>query len=351
VVSPNFKKNPPINSIFQEKNRHVKELSLIVDLDDLQNLKTLRSFYSRIISGESGLQAGGKDLLTLKFTKVGGGHYSYILKTVPCSILTTKKYNFFLVLFEPLGLTSINPQQDIVEQLSKDYLSIIAHELRNSLVTASGYISLLKKSHSTNDNKTLARYEVIKKRFSKMEVLVDKISLLTRHQKQEQPLELGEVSIFMLITQVVDNLKLFLLMKNIKLELSILPPEDIVIRADEELLKLAVENILHNSIKYSSAGSLVTMSCYTTNGVRKEPELVFEITDRGVGIPAAEFSGIFTPNFRASNVFDIQGEGVGLYHANRIIKQHDGKLEVFSEGMGRGTKVKITIRLPGKIEK
>ncbi|MFW9992064.1 MAG: sensor histidine kinase [Candidatus Odinarchaeota archaeon] len=345
AVSSIFRKNSPFNLILQSKKPRIEELSRIVDLDDLLSLKALQTFYSRILTEKTEQQVDRKDLLTLKFITPAGDNRSYILKTVPCSILTVKKYWLYLVLFEPLGSTSTNSQLAIAEQLSKDYLSLVAHDLRNSLVTASGYVSLLKRNQSSLDEKTLERYEIIKKNFFKMEALVDKISTMAKRKKQEEPLVLEEVSIFDLLTRVVDDLKLLLLMKTIKLELSINPPEDHIIRANGELLTIAMENLVHNAVKYSSEGSTVTMECYKATGVMNDQVLVFDITDRGIGIPVTELSGLFSPNFRASNVFDMQGEGIGLYHANRIIKQHGGKLEVFSEGMGKGTRVKIILKI------
>jgi signal transduction histidine kinase len=107
------------------------------------------------------------------------------------------------------------------------------------------------------------------------------------------------------------------------------------VKGHEELLRMAVLNMLDNAVKYSTGKIIVR--------VKQEKGFVsIGVQDFGIGIPAHELSRIKSPLFRGSKVQQIQGAGLGLPLVDRIMKVHDGYLEISSEE-GVGTYCEISI--------
>jgi PAS domain S-box-containing protein len=107
---------------------------------------------------------------------------------------------------------------------------------------------------------------------------------------------------------------------------------------DEKLLRHILGNLLSNALKYSPGGGVVGF------GVRREGgEMVFEVSDNGIGIPPDEVCHLFGSFHRASNVGAIQGTGLGLAIVKHAVDRHGGRIGVASE-LGKGSR--FTVRLP-----
>lgn len=123
----------------------------------------------------------------------------------------------------------------------------------------------------------------------------------------------------------------------IHLDYSLLPEDDskLNINGNENLLKLALTNIILNACKYSDYKE-VTASIGASN-----THIFIIIKDQGIGIPENELPYIYDPFFRASNTVNIKGYGIGLPLARNIIRMHDGELKI-SSTINVGTDVQIT---------
>jgi signal transduction histidine kinase len=127
-----------------------------------------------------------------------------------------------------------------------------------------------------------------------------------------------------------------------------LPPDTVIIEEnadceyviDIEGLKTVFDNLIDNAIKYSLQPVTINVkiSCNTQ-------KVVIEFTDNGIGIPPKELKKIFNKFHRVyhQNIPSVKGTGLGLYQVKEIIKNHGGKIYVFSEGEGKGTTFKIEL--------
>jgi PAS domain S-box-containing protein len=106
---------------------------------------------------------------------------------------------------------------------------------------------------------------------------------------------------------------------------------------DEKLLRQILENLLSNAIKYSPAGS--TVECTLSY---LEKHAVFQIRDRGIGIPTEDQQRLFEPFHRATNVGTIAGTGLGLAIVKKCVDIHQGQIAVESE-IGVGTTFTVTL--------
>lgn len=113
------------------------------------------------------------------------------------------------------------------------------------------------------------------------------------------------------------------------------------IKIDPSKVKMVIQNLLDNAVKYTSEGGKVTI---TVKFGKMEAELVIE--DTGMGIPKEHQERLFTKFFRSNNAVKAQteGTGLGLFIAKNIIEKHNGKIWFVSEE-GKGTTFHVTIPL------
>lgn len=109
-------------------------------------------------------------------------------------------------------------------------------------------------------------------------------------------------------------------------------------RADAGLLRHIFTNLLSNAVKYSPPGSPVSFRAR-----RESTDAHFEISDRGIGIPADELPHLFTAFRRAKNVGTISGSGLGLVIVKRCVEVHGGEISL-EKNPGPG--IAARVRLP-----
>jgi signal transduction histidine kinase len=112
---------------------------------------------------------------------------------------------------------------------------------------------------------------------------------------------------------------------------------DVVI-ADRHLLKNVMINLVSNALKYSREGQEV--SVYLS---LKKHNLVIEVKDQGIGIPKSDQKHMFERLFRASNVMNIQGTGLGLNIVKKYVDLHSGTIS-FSSSESNGST--FTVKIP-----
>ncbi|WP_205503346.1 sensor histidine kinase [Rufibacter psychrotolerans] len=118
-----------------------------------------------------------------------------------------------------------------------------------------------------------------------------------------------------------------------------LPEDDneLMIRGNEALLLIATVNVLENAAKFSRGEVIITVSIEV-----QARTLVLRIQDRGIGMAPEDVRKVFVPFFRAENVREISGHGIGLPLAEKIIQLHRGTIAVRSQ-LNEGTEVSITL--------
>ncbi len=116
-------------------------------------------------------------------------------------------------------------------------------------------------------------------------------------------------------------------------------PDPLMVEIDPHRFRHVIDNLLSNALKYSEDEVRVN--------VRQDGEwAAIEVSDRGIGIPAAELATLFTRFGRASNAreFGIAGSGIGLYLARKIVEVHGGQIAVSSHE-GEGSTFVVTLPL------
>ena len=107
---------------------------------------------------------------------------------------------------------------------------------------------------------------------------------------------------------------------------------------DSQLLRHVLSNLLGNAIKYSPRGELVRLELDC-----RDDAIVFEVIDRGIGIPDDDQARLFATFSRGRNVANISGTGLGLAIVKRLVDLHGGSIGVESQ-VGRGSR--FTVQIP-----
>ena len=171
-----------------------------------------------------------------------------------------------------------------------------------------------------------------------------KLSALVRDLRklaylETRPLDLELVDLEQLIAEAVTDLRQRDPVAGSRIDFSVtrvpwaVPP----LTADIDLLSLAIDNVLGNAAKYSTAGPIEVRLR------EQDGSAVVDVADAGRGIPAGEVSQVFDELARAQNARDVAGSGIGLTLVATVIRHHGGDVSIRSvEGSG----TLVTLRLP-----
>ena len=237
-------------------------------------------------------------------------------------------------------LRAENEQLKKQNALKSESISISAHQLRTSL---SAIKWILKMFLDGDFGKLTPEQDgFMKKAFDsneRMLSLVNEMLSISHSDNTTLSYDFQEHDITTLIDGVLFDFSGESHKKGI--EVIFLKPEQSIslIKFDEEKIRVVLQNLIENAIKYSNQGDRVIISIHTTDGL-----VEVSVKDTGIGIPSAEQPNIFNKSFRATNAQekDAIGSGLGLYTTKQIIEHHGGTLRFESPETG-GTTFFFTI--------
>lgn len=225
--------------------------------------------------------------------------------------------------------------EEIMESRHKLLLSV-SHDIKSPLSSILGYLELMGMD---SDNKEEKRV------ISSMKNSADHILSLLTNLLNFSRLDQGKESIIVsefCISKLCDELNdMFLpLAKNKQLGFiyNKESQEEIFVKSDALKIKQILSNILSNAIKYTIQGNV----CFNVS--KDENNMIFNISDEGIGIPQDKLDEIFKPFSRIDNNESlIEGNGFGLFVVKGLIDLLNGEISVNSE-VGKGST--FTIRIP-----
>jgi len=222
-------------------------------------------------------------------------------------------------------------------ETQKNFISNASHELNTPLTSIIGEADLILSKERSIPEYEKALTNILLEA-EKLEEKTKALLFLARTGYTENTKRFDKVRVDELLMEVQQNLSRVNKNLKIKMDFSLLPesPEKLKIKGNEQLLHLAISNIISNASKYSDNNEV-----YLALGAT-EQSVVIIIKDKGIGIPESEMPYIFDPYFRASNTFNYEGYGIGLPLSRNIIKMHNGELLIKSVERS-GTTVQIIL--------
>lgn len=222
-------------------------------------------------------------------------------------------------------------------ETQKNFISNASHELNTPLTSIIGEADLILSKERSIPEYEKALSNILLEA-EKLEEKTKALLFLARTGYTENTKRFDKVRVDELLMEVQQNLSRVNKNLKIKMDFSLLPesPEKLKIKGNEQLLHLAISNIISNASKYSDNKEI-----YLALGAT-EQSVVIIIKDKGIGIPESDMPYIFDPYFRASNTFNYEGYGIGLPLSRNIIKMHNGELLIKSVEKS-GTTVQIIL--------
>ncbi len=224
-----------------------------------------------------------------------------------------------------------------LSRLKTNFVTLVSHEFRTPLAIIMSAADILKKYlDRLSPDRRGEHLQDIHDASRRMAELIDQVLLLARVEagKMEckpQPLDLPA----------------FCLQLRDELQAAANGAGSIEVKAhrftgramaDESLLRHIFTNLLSNALKYSDPGSAVELSV-----ARRERDAIFEVRDRGIGIPAEDIDQLFQTFRRGTNVGERPGTGLGLVIVKRCVELHGGAVDLQSR---QGTGTTVIVRLP-----
>jgi two-component system phosphate regulon sensor histidine kinase PhoR len=213
-------------------------------------------------------------------------------------------------------------------RMKSEFISIVSHQLRSPLSNLRWAIELLMSGRVGKiEENQIEYFKILKENSSRMGELVSDLLTVSKIETATLPIKKQEFSIEDLIKKLISNIEPFAKASNveIKFEASKDLPK---VFADPSQIRLVIENLLDNAIRYVKESGIVKIKLET-----KGDNLYFEIKDNGIGIPKDDQKYIFQKFFRSENVFryQTQGSGLGLFITKSIVNKSGGKIGFKSE--------------------
>lgn len=235
----------------------------------------------------------------------------FILSIALIIILLVYVYSIFTII-----------QQKKYSELQRDFINNMTHEFKtplSSILIASNYLLKQEKIH---EDEKLGKYtQIIIDQSNKLNLHIEKILNIAKHDNSPQELNMAELSIIPIINSVIENIQLKYVNTNVSIETQF---NEYTIIADEFHFINLVYNLLDNSIKYCDEKPMITIKLLQEKGFKK-----IEFSDNGIGISTKELSLIFDKFYRSPNSKDSQvnGLGLGLYYIKKIVDLHKWKIQ------------------------
>jgi len=232
-------------------------------------------------------------------------------------------------------------ESDILQSKS-EFLTVSAHQLRTPLTALNWTLESLKKSLENKDFSEGIKlasegWNLIQRSLKIIEDLLNAAKI----EEGRFGFNFQEINIGKLLQEILNGIVPIANEYKISLE-SKIQTNELNVFADEEKLKMAINNILENAVKYNVPnGSIFVL---VEDDKNNPHNIKVSISDTGIGIPKESIPKIFEKFYRAENAQKVEpnGNGLGLYITKNIIEKHGGKIYVESQ-LKRGTTFWFTI--------
>jgi heavy metal sensor kinase len=215
----------------------------------------------------------------------------------------------------------------------RQFTADASHELRTPLAAMQTILDFTRASERPAAEYRQALDDLAEEA-DRLQNLVEGLLILARNENGLK-LDKRQIDLTLLLADVTDSLRPLAETKRLTLTSERTP--SIQLFADPDALIRLFVNLLDNAIKYTERGGV------TVSAREEDENILIEIADTGVGIPAEHLPHIFERFYRADSSRSSRGAGLGLAITSQIVQGHGGRLEVQSEA-GAGTR--FIVRLP-----
>jgi two-component system phosphate regulon sensor histidine kinase PhoR len=225
-----------------------------------------------------------------------------------------------------------------LERIRRDFVANVSHEFRTPLTAIQGFTETLLAGAMDDPQNRLRFLGIILEHSRRLARLTEDLLKLSQMDADRLELEVRRVSVSVLVESCYETARHRAAEKELNLSLD-LPPGIPDVSGDARRLQEVLQNLLDNANQYTLPGGKITLSVR-----RRAEEVIFTVTDTGIGIPQADQPRIFERFYRvdAARSREAGGTGLGLAIARHLIEVHGGRIWVESE-LGVGSKFHFSV--------
>lgn len=278
--------------------------------------------------------AGGVATDTVEFTPPHAGDKTLSVSAHPLFAGESRASSIgTLVLFRDIT------EENAGKHAHAEFIAQVAHELKTPLNTLKMYSEALMGPEGASEGFRVEGLNVIHDETDRLALLISNLLSLTRFELGGLEMKRQRVRLHELLADAFENIAQSGRDKGLHFHIDV-PREMSPVFIDKELLRIAVNNLLTNAIKYNRPGGRVELTAE-----EHDDAIRISVKDTGIGMTPDEQDKIFDKFYRAENaqVRDKPGHGLGLPLVQQIVYLHHGELEVRSE-RDAGSEFIITLR-------
>lgn len=218
-------------------------------------------------------------------------------------------------------------------EFKSQLLGIVAHDLRNPIAAVESLAMIMEMDDI--DIETQENLNLMKKSCIQARTIIDDLLESARNENATE-FKTIKTDLNKLLTETVETWKMQKGNRHIEF---ISRATSAYTQLNKEKFQRVLDNLVGNALKFSRENSMVEVIL-----IRKDPYIIIEVKDTGIGIPANKLSIIFDPFSKAGRT-GLKGEqstGLGLSIVKQIVEKHKGKIEVESEE-GKGSTFRILL--------
>ncbi|CAM4055141.1 sensor histidine kinase [Mesobacillus thioparans] len=221
------------------------------------------------------------------------------------------------------------------DERKREFLADVSHELRTPISYIKGYSEALETGMIKDPEEKNKYLKLINRESGRMVKIVEDLLELSRLDADEYKLVKSPFPLAQLIDDFI--IKYGPAMKNKHISLSLDLDPDIIVNGDEGRLEQIFQNIIDNSIRYTENDGMISIR------LNKHPYgCMVEIEDTGIGIPEEDIAKLTDRFYRVNKARSRAdgGTGLGLAIVDKLVKLHEGRMEISSE-LGKGTTIRL----------
>ena len=222
------------------------------------------------------------------------------------------------------------------DQIKNDFISSVSHELRTPLTAIKGWAITLQTDEYSEDELLMDGLNIIEAESDRLSQMVEDLLDFSRFISGRIILQKEEFNIIETINMIGKQWAPRAKTNNINFVVDI-DQDPIYIIGDENRIKQVLINLLDNAFKFTNEDGIVRLSA-----IKEVNQLVLEIEDNGIGIPAEDLPNIVEKFYKGKH--SKSHSGIGLSICDEIVKLHDGKMTIESE-VDKGTLIKVFLPL------
>lgn len=228
-----------------------------------------------------------------------------------------------------------------IDQIRKDFVANVSHELKTPLASISGFAETLMNENGENKETVNEFSRIIYEEAQRLKTMINSLLELSRLEADKSEVKFQPTDIDAVLRSALNLVQHQQLPQTINLEY-IPAAGKSVIESNADLIIQVISNLLDNAIKYSPEGSTVKMQMEEL-----ETNVRISVIDTGIGIPEQEQQRIFERFYRVDKARSRKtgGSGLGLAIAKHLLEKLDGSITVVSKP-GEGST--FSIYLPKK---